>query len=116
MPTTDFNSLTSGNSPSASSTDMAYTLEVKVPDPLDKTKTTTQQIRLLVDWKEVQNKPLVFSSRFEFPNTGNNKFLYIATDENKVYRYDSVNSVYKIIGSDWHDIKLIDCGGAANEQ
>jgi hypothetical protein len=38
--------------------------------------------------------------------------LYVATDENKIYRWDSTDSIYRVVGSDYNDIKLIDCGGA----
>lgn len=98
------------------STDYAYTLEIKVPDPNNANKTITKKVRLLVDWNEITNKPsglgvVEFNSRLNFPNVGNDSTLYVATNENKIYRYDSVNQ-YTVIGSDWNDIDLIDCGGA----
>ena len=99
------------------STDYAYTLEVKVPDPNNANKTITKKIRLLIDWTEITNKPsnlgsTEFNNRLEFPNTGVENVLYVALDENKIYRFDTKNSTYKVLGSDWNDIEIIDCGGA----
>lgn len=90
--------------------DVLHRLEVKIPD--GQGGTTTQVIKL--DYAEnISGKPLVFATRFEFPNTGKEYFLYIATDEEQVYRYDNVTGTYKIVGSNWRDIDLIDGGGAA---
>lgn len=99
------------------STDYAYTLEVKVPDPNDANKTITKKVRLLIDWAEITNKPsnlgsTEFMSRFDFPNTGVENVLYVALNENKIYRFDASTKTYKVVGSDWNDIELIDCGGA----
>ena len=99
------------------STDYAYTLEIKVPDPNNATKTITKKVRLLIDWTEITNKPsnlgsTEFKSRFDFPNIGNSNTLYVALNENKIYRFDVNHSSYVVVGSDWNDIDLIDCGGA----
>ena len=37
---------------------------------------------------------LIFSTRLEFPNIGRADRLYIAKDENAVYRFDSVQNIY----------------------
>lgn len=90
--------------------DTLHRLEVKIPD--GQGGTTTQVIKL--DYAEnISGKPLVFATRFEFPNTGKDYILYIATDEEQVYRYDVSTGTYKIVGSNWRDIDLIDGGGAA---
>ena len=96
-----------------------YKLEVKV----NRTGTTgapvSQPIHLVVDWEDVENKPqlpegdLVFNNRFEFPSVGQSNIIYIAIDENRVYRWDSKNMIYRIIGADWNEIEVIDCGGAS---
>lgn len=44
----------------------------------------------------------------QFPTVGNEKTLYIGTTENKTYRWDSEQLKYYVVGSDWHDIKIID--------
>lgn len=99
------------------STDYAYTLEVKVPDPNDANKTITKKVRLLIDWNEITNKPsglgvLEFKDYFDFPKRGNEQTLYIATNENRIYRYITASNIYKVVGSDWNEIDIIDCGGA----
>lgn len=50
-----------------------------------------------------------FKSYKEFPNIGNAEKLYIATDENAIYRWDSEENVYICIGRDWEDISEIHC-------
>ena len=85
-----------------------YSLEVKVPNGSG--GYTTKKVQL--DYAtNLVNKPLVFDNHFSFPSVGEPQFLYIATDENQIYRYDENKTIYVIIGSDWHDIDLIDCGG-----
>lgn len=54
-------------------------------------------------------------TRFEFPNVGNIYTMYIATDENKSYRWDDENLKYYCVGSDYQDIKIIDGGNANGE-
>ena len=86
-----------------------YSLEVKVPDGSG--GYTTKKVKL--DYEaNIDNKPLVFGTRFEFPSIGEEEKIYIATDEQRIYRFDTAESVYRIIGSDWNEIELIDCGGA----
>lgn len=50
-----------------------------------------------------------FKNYKEFPSIGNPERLYIATDENAVYRWDGENNVYICIGRDWQDISEIYC-------
>lgn len=108
--------LKDGSSQSGS-TDYAYTLEVKVPDPNNAGHSITKKVRLLVDWNEITNKPsglgvVEFANYFKFPRVGNEQTLYVALDENRIYRYISSERIYRIIGSDWNEIDIIDCGGA----
>ena len=78
----------------------------------------SQPIHLVVDWNDVENTPeitpIIFKNRYEFPSVGeaDDRTVYIATDENRVYRWDATAMMYLIIGADWHEINLIDCGGA----
>ena len=99
------------------STDYAYTLEVKVPDPDNTGRSITKRVRLLVDWNEITNKPsglgvVEFENYFQFPDPGNEQTLYVALDENRIYRYVASSRIYKVVGSDWNEIDIIDCGGA----
>ena len=50
-----------------------------------------------------------FKSYKEFPNIGNAEKLYIATDENAIYRWDNENNVYICIGGDNENISAIQC-------
>lgn len=53
-------------------------------------------------------RELDFKSRFEFPSVGDNKTLYIATDENMIYRFDETSLTYKKLSSDWREIGMIE--------
>lgn len=48
----------------------------------------------------------------DFPPVGNELCLYIAKDENKLYRWDDTAIKYYCVGSDYNDIKIINGGGA----
>lgn len=63
--------------------------------------------------RTVYVRELEFDTRFNFPNIGDGKTLYIATDESRIYRFDEEKRRYECIGADWHEIELID-GGNAN--
>lgn len=51
---------------------------------------------------------------YEFPNVGQEKDLYVAREENKIYRWDEEELKYYSLtsGSDYTDIKIIDGGNA----
>lgn len=51
-------------------------------------------------------KQIEFKTHMEFPNIGKADMLYVATDENTIYRYDSVKGVYVILNNIL-DIKVI---------
>lgn len=44
-------------------------------------------------------EPIEFNIHAEFPNIGDAKKLYVATDEDKIYRWDSTQLIYICIGS-----------------
>lgn len=50
-----------------------------------------------------------FKSYKEFPNIGNAEKLYVATDENAIYRWDGEENVYICIGRDNENISAIQC-------
>lgn len=52
---------------------------------------------------------LEFNSYKEFPNIGEADKLYIATDEDTVYRFDPELMIYRIVGSNPANIKQIFC-------
>jgi hypothetical protein len=82
-----------------------YQLEVKLPSGSNG-ETRTQVVQL------AGYSYLEFVSRFDFPNIGESNKLYIATNENKTYRWDEESTSYKVVGSDYNDIELIDCGSS----
>lgn len=79
-----------------------YALEVKLKDPNDETKTVTQRIHLLIDWGDLENIPnILYYELLEhnsFPSIGRTDTLYIATDENMIYRFDVGSGQYIGIG------------------
>jgi hypothetical protein len=56
-----------------------YQLEVKLPSGSNG-EIRTQVVKL----KGLEQ--VKFHTKFEFPNTGSSDLLYVATDENKIYR------------------------------
>lgn len=55
---------------------------------------------------------MTVSSIAALPNLGDRNIAYIVENENKVYRWDSTNAKYYVVGSDYNEIKLIDGGSA----
>lgn len=56
-----------------------------------------------------------YASKAEFPNVGAENIIYIAEDENAVYRWDSElgeSNHYVCVGRDYKEIKIIDGGDA----
>lgn len=51
---------------------------------------------------------LVFNIHNEFPNIGDSSKLYIATDENKIYRWDSDTNTYILISGEGSDFNVIE--------
>lgn len=60
------------------------------------------------------NSIITKPNKYEFPSIGAQDVLYIATDENKVYRWDDTELKYFVVGTNYEDIKIIN-GGSANE-
>ena len=71
---------------------------------------TRKESRELFATKDVVS---TYVTHYEFPNRGREAAIYIATEENKVYRWNPDTASYFCIGSDYSDIKMID-GGDAN--
>ena len=55
------------------------------------------------------------NSYYEFPNIGQESVLYIARDEDSIYRWDATHRKYYCVGRDYTKIKVIDGGSATNE-
>ena len=54
-------------------------------------------------------KELEFKSYREFPTVGNSEFLYIDTQTNTIYRFDSEQNIYVSCGRDMDDVETIIC-------
>ena len=52
-------------------------------------------------------KQVEFNNRFEFPNVGTEKMLYVAKDEHKIYLFNLSTLNYEIVGSDYTEIEII---------
>lgn len=66
------------------------------------------------EWLEQNINVYEKDSVYEFPNTGRDGVLYIAKDENSLYRWDSQENKYFCVGNDWTVIKCISGGNANN--
>lgn len=65
------------------------------------------------EWIELNESPVITrDTHLSFPNIGDERHIYIASKENKTYRWDNTQLKYYCIGSDYNDIDLIICGGA----
>ena len=63
------------------------------------------------EWVELNKSTIITEDTiYSFPTVGNEAFIYIASKENKTYRWDDDNSKYYCIGSDYNEIKIINCG------
>lgn len=57
--------------------------------------------------KTVYVRELRFANHYEFPSIGEEECLYIAKDENAVYRYDKQERAYFCVGRDPAQIEAI---------
>lgn len=57
---------------------------------------------------ESSDKIKTYQNHLYFPIVGDSTALYIASEENKTYRWDADNLKYFCIGSDWENIDVID--------
>lgn len=55
---------------------------------------------------------LTYASLAAFPNIGSVKALYIALDENALYRFNESDNIYYCVGRDYTEITVISGGGA----
>lgn len=51
----------------------------------------------------------LFKNRYEFPNIGQKDVIYVAKDENAMYRFDTTQNIYVLIGTDYHEVESIQC-------
>ena len=54
-------------------------------------------------------REIEFENRYNFPNIGKPNMIYIATDENASYIFDTTQNVYHCIGRDYNEISAIQC-------
>lgn len=66
-----------------------------------------QEVKDYVDEK-VESLHYTADTHLSFPLTGDSKTIYIATNENKTYRWDDTDLKYYCIGSNYNDIDVID--------
>ena len=52
-------------------------------------------------------KETEFNNRYEFPSIGKDNIIYVAKDENKIYRFNEDSLTYYCIGSDYNEIEVI---------
>lgn len=83
--------------------DISEALEEKYPDVLEDIENRLNKA------EEISESVLQFGSAAEFPNVGNESILYIDRSTNKCYRYDADEGNYHVVGSDYEDIKTINC-------
>lgn len=69
-------------------------------DNATEAKTTAEEAKALAEEvaQEVEQL-IIFNTHAEFPNIGDSTKLYVATDEDKIYRWDSTQLIYVCIGS-----------------
>ena len=58
----------------------------------------------------VQASGIEYNDEDDFPNQGDPEILYIAKNENKLYRWDEASESYYVVGSDYNDIASITGG------
>ena len=49
-----------------------------------------------------------YKTFINFPIIGKKNTLYVSTDRNRIYRWDSEKGAYEVVGSDWSEITHID--------
>lgn len=59
--------------------------------------------------KNIYVKELCFESRYSFPTIGEGGKLYIATDENAIYYFDTTQNSYFCIGREFNGTTSIQC-------
>lgn len=54
---------------------------------------------------------LEFQNRYDFPTVGKEGVVYIDKSENLTFRFDADEKIYYVVGSDYQNIKIINCNG-----
>lgn len=65
----------------------------------------------LTDLEAEPQRVVEYDSQYSFPNIGISSVIYIDKAANKTYRFNQTNNTYYCIGSDYSDIKIINCNG-----
>ena len=52
-----------------------------------------------------------FTNKSYFPNIGKESTIYVDAENNTLYRFDVNTKTYYIVGSNYEDIKIINCNG-----
>lgn len=66
------------------------------------------------EWVELNGSSVITKDTiYSFPTIGNVNNIYIASKENKTYRWNDDDMKYYCIGSDYNEIELINCGSSA---
>lgn len=52
-----------------------------------------------------------FVNKSYFPNIGKESAIYVDAENNTLYRFDTNTKTYYIVGSNYEDIKIINCNG-----
>lgn len=63
----------------------------------------------------MNNPVLRVSNKYELPTVGDENKIYIAVEENSIYRWDDKDLLYYCIGRDYNEIEFIN-GGNLDEQ
>lgn len=65
--------------------------------------------------EKIDNVVRQYENKNYFPNVGKVNAVYIDSENNKTYRYDTDTNTYYVVGSDYEDIKIINCNGGKNQ-
>lgn len=79
--------------------------------PLSVDPTTSTTNGNIYEFKHVE-----LQNKYELPNIGKEKTLYIILSESSLYIWSSLELSYHKVGSDWNDIETIDGGNASDEE
>lgn len=52
-----------------------------------------------------------YANKSYFPNVGKEGAIYVDAENNKLYRFDADTKTYYTVGSNYEDIKIINCNG-----
>lgn len=76
----------------------------------------TESIEMNVDNKNATISANIvstqYNNRFEFPNIGSEKLIYVDLSDNSLWRFDKTNLKYICVGRDYTELKTINGGNA----